>query len=661
MSDRLHGLRFSSSNLNRDVAPGADFYEFANGGWCRANPIPEDYSRWGTFMALDRKNQEQLRQLLEEARESVGAPAGSPRQLVGDWYAAAMDEAAIEAAGWQPVRPLLEAIGAADLPGGLGTLCATLETAGIQPFFELSVQQDARDSQRIIGVLYQGGLGLPEREYYLDPDPFFENARAAYLRYLIRLLELWQGADSGHEGLASQVVGLERELARVSMTPAEQRDPHAIYHPWTVTGLTDEVPEVAWSDLFSAHRLPEEFPLNLAQPAFFRRLGRLVAGTEPQVLRAYLSLRLLSVASPVLSSPWVENHFALVQSLTGAKKLQPRWLRVARALDPLVGFALGQLYVERYFPASSRERTRRIFENVRSTFRDRMTHLSWMSAKTRQSALEKLDRLTTRIGYPDRFRDYAGLVIDRRSYWGNVVRAGAHALAYDLAKIGQEPDPEEWFMTPQTVNAYYHPSRNEMVFPAGILQPPFFDPEMPEPYNYGAIGAVIGHEMTHGFDDQGRKYDASGNLADWWTADDERDFHARIGRLRDQLAGVRIRGGQALNPELLMGEFIADIGGVSLAFEAMQRAGVAEGEGLAGFSAEQLFFLAFAHLWAGEVREDAQRLLLATDPHPPSVVRVNETLKNIPAFGRAFALTGSEPLYPECPVDPWGGPSADAA
>jgi putative endopeptidase len=659
MAESLRDLRFSSSDLNREVAPGDDFYEFANGGWCRANPIPEDYSRWGTFMALDRKNQEQLRELLEEAQESVDAPPGSPCQLVGDWYAAAMNEAAIEAAGWQPVRSLLEAIEAADSVSALGTLCATLEAAGIQPFFELGVQQDARDSQRMIGVLYQGGLGLPEREYYLDPEPFFENARAAYLRFLIRLLELWRGPDSGHEGLARQVIGFERELALVSMTPSEQRDPHAIYHPWTVAGLVSEVPEVAWHNLFSAHRLPAEFPLNLAQPAFFRRMGRLVVETEPRVLKAYLSLRLLSAASPLLSSAWVENHFAWVQALTGAKTLQPRWLRVARALDPLIGFALGQLYVKRYFPAASRDRTRRIFENVRATFRDRMEHLSWMSPPTRQRALEKLDRMTTRIGYPDRFRDYEGLVIDRRSYWGNAVRAASHALGYDLSKIGQTPDPEEWFMTPQTVNAYYHPSRNEMVFPAGILQPPFFDPDMPEAYNYGAIGAVIGHEMTHGFDDQGRKYDALGNLVDWWTGEDENGFRFRIERLRDQLAGVRVEGGHPLNPELLMGEFIADIGGVSLAFEAMQRAGA--GPGFGGFSEEQLFFLAFAHLWAGEVRQDAQRLLLATDPHPPAVVRVNQTLKNIPAFGRAFALGGGEPLYPDCPVDPWGGVPADAA
>ncbi len=652
-------LQFSCSDLNREVAPGHDFYEFANGGWCRANPIPEDYSRWGTFMALDRKNQEQLRGLLEEARARGDAPAGSPGQLVGDWYAAAMDEATIETAGWQPVRPLLEAIGRMDSASGLGALCAGLQAAGIQPFFELGVQQDARDSQLVIGVLYQGGLGLPEREYYLDPEPFFENARGAYLRFLVRLLELWCGPDEDHEQLAAAVIGFERELARVSMTPAEQRDPHAIYHPSTVAALVAEVPEIDWRELFSAHRLPAEFPLNLAQPAFFKRMGRLVAEVEPRVLKAYLSLRLLSAASPMLSSPWVENHFTLMQALTGAKKLQPRWLRIARALDPMIGFALGQLYVERYFPASSRERTRRIFENVRATFRDRIQHLSWMSPKTRQRALEKLDRMTTRMGYPDRFRDYEGLVIDRGSYWGNAVRAASHALAYDLAKIGQAPDPEEWFMTPQTVNAYYHPSRNEMVFPAGILQPPFFDPEMPEAYNYGAIGAVIGHEMTHGFDDQGRKYDASGNLVDWWTAEDENGFRDRIGRLREQLTGVQIQGGHHLNPELLMGEFIADIGGVSLAFEAMQRAGV--GPGFAGFSEEQLFFLAFAHLWAGAVREDAQRLLLATDPHPPSVVRVNETLKNIPAFGRAFALGGGEPLYPDCPVDPWGRVPAEVA
>lgn len=651
-------LRFSVSDLDLAVSPGDDFYAYANGGWCRANPIPEDYSRWGTFIALDRRNREQLRELLEDARATQGAPPGSPTQLVGDWYAAAMDEGSIEQAGWTPLHALLEAIGSYTDPSRLWPLVARLQQSGTNPFFELGVQQDAEDSTRMIATVYQGGLGLPERDYYLDPDPFYAEAREAYVRYLASLLDLWQGgADPVHLEQARDTLAFERELARVTMTPAEQRDPRAVYHPRTIQALVSEIPEIGWHGLFGAHGLAREFPVNLAQPAFFARLGRLVAETDPGRVRRYLVLHLLSDFAPCLSSAWVETHFAFTKALTGTERIQPRWLRVGRALDSAIGFALGQLYVARYFPPSSRRRTQAIFDEVRATFRDRIRDLGWMSEPTRARALEKLDRLGTRIGYPDRWRDYPGLVVDRDAYVANVCRAQAHALAYDLAKIGQPVDPEEWFMTPQTVNAYYHPARNEMVFPAGILQPPFFDPDMPEAYNYGAIGAVIGHEMTHGFDDQGRKYDASGNLADWWLPEDERGFGERIEALRIQLQNARFKEGLTLNPELLMGEFIADIGGVSLAYEAMVRAGIdPDGHsGPDGFTHRQLFFLAFAHLWAGDVRDDTLRLMLASDPHPPATVRVNETLRNVKAFAGAFPMPEGAPLYPRCPVDPWGG------
>lgn len=650
-------LRFSASDLDPTVSPGEDFYGYANGGWCRANPIPEDYSRWGTFIALDRKNREQLREILEEARDTPDAPTGSPAQLVGDWYAAAMDEEAIERAGWTPLQGLLDIIGSATNPVGLWSLMARLEQSGVNPFFEFGVQQDPEDSTRMIAMLYQGGLGLPEREYYLDPDPFYEQAREAYVRYLATLLDLWRGADRAHIEEARDVLAFERELALVSMTPAEQRDPRAIYHPRTVTALTTEIPEVHWDELFRGHGLAHEFPLNLAQPAFFARVGSLIAETGPVRIQRYLALHLLSGFASYLSTPWVDAQFALTRALTGTERLQPRWLRVGRPLDSAIGFALGQLYVARYFPPASRVRAHAIFNAVRETFRDRVHSLAWMSEATRARALEKLDRLVTRIGYPDCWHDYTGLVIDRRSYVANVSRAQAHALAYDLAKVGKPVDPEEWFMTPQTVNAYYHPARNEMVFPAGILQPPFFDPDMPEAYNYGALGAVIGHEMTHGFDDQGRKYDACGNLVDWWSPDDERRFGERIEVLRAQLSRARFKGDLTLNPDLLMGEFIADIGGVNLAYEAMVRSGI-DPEQISevdGFTHGQLFFLAFAHLWAGDVRDDALRLMLASDPHPPSTVRVNETLRNVPAFSRAFSISHEAPLYPARAVDLWGG------
>jgi len=653
----LADLRFSITDLNPTVSPGDDFYEYANGGWCRANPIPEDYSRWGTFIALDRRNREQLRDLLEDARATTDAPAGSPTQLVGDWYAAAMDEEAIEQAGWEPVRPLIDAIGSAFTPSSLWSLVAHLQKSGANPFFELGVQQDAEDSTKMIAVVYQGGLGLPERDYYLDPDPFYEHARQAYVHYLAALLDLWQGTDAMHTDEARDILAFERELAQVTMTPAEQRDPRAIYHPRTVQALAAEIPEISWRDLFESHGLAREFPVNLAQPAFFARLGRLVAETDPARIGRYLALQLLSGFAPYLSSAWVGAQFAFTKALTGTERIQPRWLRIGRALDSAIGFALGQLYVARYFPPASRERTQAIFEQVRGTFRDRIRLLGWMSEATRSRALEKLDRLGTRIGYPDRWRDYSGLTIDRRSYVANVCRAQAHALAYELAKIGQPVDPEEWFMTPQTVNAYYHPAKNEMVFPAGILQPPFFDPDMPEAYNYGAIGAVIGHEMTHGFDDQGRKYDADGNLADWWLPEDEKGFGERIEALRTQLGKARFKEGLTLNPELLMGEFIADIGGVNLAYEAMLRAGIVPDRpsGHGGLTHRQLFFLAFAHLWAGDVRDDTLRLMLASDPHPPATVRVNETLRNVTAFADAFPMSRDAPLYPTHPVDLWGG------
>ncbi len=650
-------LRFSLSDLDPAVHPGEDFYSYANGGWCRAHPIPADYSRWGTFLALDRRNREQLRDLLEGARNTPDAPVGSPTQLVGDWYAAAMDEQTIEQAGWDPLRTFLDAIGSTSDPSNLWTLVAHLQKSGTNPFFELGVQQDAKDSTRMIAVVYQGGLGLPERDYYLDPDPFFDRAREAYVCYLATLLDLWQGADPVHREQARAVFAFERELALVSMTPAEQRDPWAIYHPRSVEALAGEIPEVGWYDLFRAHDLPQEFPVNLAQPAFFARLGQLVAETDPLCINRYLALQLLAGFAPALSSAWVDAHFHFAKALTGTEQIQPRWLRVGRALDAGIGFALGKLYVARYFPPASRERTEAIFEQVRRTFRDRISRLGWMSEGTRVRALEKLDRMGTRIGYPDRFRDYPGLVIDRRSYVLNLCRAQAHALAYDLSKIGRPVDPEEWFMTPQTVNAYYHPAKNEMVFPAGILQPPFFDPDMPEAYNYGAIGAVIGHEMTHGFDDQGRKYDAWGNVFDWWTPGDEKGFEERIKDLRIQLQKARFKDGLTLNPELLMGEFIADIGGVNLAFEAMLRAGIAPDapSAFADLTHRQLFFLAFAHLWAGNVRDDTLRLMLASDPHPPATVRVNETLRNVRAFAGAFPILPEAPLYPAHPIDPWGG------
>jgi putative endopeptidase len=630
--------------LDRAVPPRVDFFRFANGGWLKSHPIPPDRSYWGVDTILEQENQTFIRGLVESLGKQDW-PAGSAQRKVADFSWSGMDERGIEAAGLRPLQPELARIAATATPDELLEEIAHLQSIGVGTPLSIGEMQDFKDSTRVIAVASQSGLGLPNRDYYLKSEPTFVSARTAYVQHVTRMFELLGDAPAAALQESAAVMALETRLAGASMPDIEQRNPSAVYHPVTLEGAGPPAPHLNWHQLLSSLGHPEIVSLNVAMPKFFEAVDRELTHTPLDVWKTYLRWQLIDNYAPYLSKAFVDEDFRLTAALTGAQELQARWLRVLRAEDEALGFAIGQLYVAQKFPPAAKDQATAMVLRVRDALATDLRSLAWMTPATREAAQRKLDLMQLRIGYPDRWRDYSGLTIDRGPYVLNVMRANAFELARRLAKIGKPVDRSEWYMTPQTVNAYYDPSMNSLNVPAGILQPPYFDVSWPDAVNYGATGATIGHEMTHGFDDEGAQFDGYGNLKDWWAPADLKKFRAATHCVSEQFSRFTVDGGLHVQGDLVTGEATADLGGLILAWRALHSPSTPPtAAGDSNFTPDQQFFLAFAHSWAGATRRQQAEEMVTTDPHPPAEDRTNATLANSPEFQRAFAITGPSPM-----------------
>ncbi|MHB2019202.1 MAG: M13 family metallopeptidase, partial [Candidatus Xenobia bacterium] len=611
------------------------------GGWMARHPIPPEWPQWGRFLELLESNMERLREILERHAAAAAAP-GSNAQKLGDFWASGMDTKAIAQAGAQPLAPELERINALAGADDLPELLADLHLLGMGVFFDFRSTQDYQDSTQVIGEVATAGLGLPDRDYYLREDERSKAIQGEYLTHLGKMFALLeQPAD------AERVMRLETDLAKATPTNVDRRDPEKTWHPVDPAGLSAMTPHFSWERYFKRLAAPELHRINVEHPEFLAAFDRAITGTPLDELKLYLRWHLINSTARYLSPAFEEQNFHFKgRVLTGAEVNRPRWKRVVMEAEGCLGEALGQAYVEKYFSAEAKAYMLEMVGNLREALREDLQRLPWMGAATRRNAEAKLDAFVAKIGYPDVWRDYSSLSIDRGPWVRNVLRSRVFESRRDLAKIGKPVDRTEWHMTPATVNAYYHPQMNEIVFPAGILQPPFFNPAADDAINYGAIGAVIGHEMTHGFDDQGAKFDAHGNMQDWWTAEDLANFEFRGKRIETQFDGYEIESGLHVNGALVKGEAIADLGGVVLAWAAFQRALGKHGTPPAvdGFTPQQRFFLGFAQVWAANLRPEYLRLMVHTDPHPPGHFRVNGTLANVPAFAEAFGLQAGDPM-----------------
>lgn len=648
--------RFDDKNMNPAIDPGEDFFEFANGGWRERNPIPDEHARWGTFSILRERNLKLLHEIMEEV-SAANAHSGSIEQKIGDFYRSGMDIEQINRSGIGPLRPELEKIDSIDDRERLLNIFVGLQRMGVPAPFYFGQMQDFEDSTQVIAVAYQAGLGLPDRDYYLKEDDAFATIRQEYVEHVSRMLQL--AGLSGEEADKSgrSVMKMETDLAEASMSRIERRDPHAIYNPMSLEEADALTPSLAWPRYLELVDAPPVERLNVAMPDFFEEIDRKLREASLEDWKAYLKWHTVSAFAPYLSEPFVDENFKMQSVLSGVTRNRERWKRVIDAADEALGFAVGQLFVERHFSADARDQVLAMLENIKAVLRDDLAHLPWMSAETRRRALEKLSRIVEKIGYPDEWRDYSTLEIDRGPYVVNMIRANQFEFDRQIAKIGKPVDRHEWAMTPQTVNAYYHPSKNEIVFPAGILQPPFFDPDAPPAANYGAIGMVIGHEITHGFDDKGSQYNGEGNLENWWTEKDLKRFKEAAACISDQFSGYEVEEGLHLQGPLVTGEAIADLGGLKIAYRALERGEkssmLRDRQGDPSFSADQIFFLSFAHVWASNIRPEEARRRVTVDTHPPARYRVNGTLANFPEFFEAFEMDSDSAMRNRAPCEIW--------
>ncbi|PSR53563.1 peptidase M13 [Adhaeribacter arboris] len=632
------GVGLDRANLDTTQSPCEDFFQYANGGWIKNNPVPAAESRWGSFNELADKNYAVQRAILTEAAANSAASKGSNTQKVGDFFGSGMDSVAIEQSGIIPLKPYFDKVTAVKDVKGLLTTVAQLKKLGISGMFSFYVGQDEKKSTEYAISLNQGGLGLPDRDYYLKEDDRSKNIRAEYMKHVQNMFTLLGENAPTAQKNAAKVMELETRLAKASRTRVELRDPQANYNKMTIDQLQKQTPAIDWNLLLTQLDAKGVNEVILGQPAFFKELNTLVKSGSVTDWKAYLRWHLIHSTAPYLNQAYVQENFNFYgKVLSGTKALQPRWKRVLRTTDAAIGEAMGQLYVEKTFTPEAKARALEMVKNLRDAFQEHVQNLDWMSETTKKQALIKLDAFAVKIGYPDKWKDYSALTIGRESYVTNVLRANEFDFNYNVNKLGKPIDRAEWIMTPPTVNAYYNPPMNEIVFPAGIMQPPFFDPKADDAVNYGGMGAVIGHEITHGFDDQGRQYDAEGNLKDWWTKADAEQFTKRANMVVNQYGAYEVLPSVKVNGNLTLGENLADIGGLNIAYTALQKALAGKSkEKIAGFTPEQRFFLAWAQIWRVNGTEQFFNQQVQTDPHSPGRFRTNGPLMNMPQFYEAF-------------------------
>lgn len=637
-AQNLHGI--DPNDINRSVKPCDDFYEFANGKWRAANPIPPSMVRWSRRWEAGENNKEVLRTIVQEiAAKSSNAPTGSAERLVGDYYNSCLDENQVNAAGIKPLEPELKRIrsikSAGDLQKGINRL---QELRVFAPFYFGSTQ-DPHNPVQVIADTGAAGLGLPERDYYFKDDAKSKETRDKYLEHLTATFKLAGRDDKAAAAAAQTIMRMETALAGASLTNVELRDPYNTDHKMKLADVQKLTPSFAWSDYFAAVKLDPGVEFNVQEPKFLKELERQLKETPITAWRTYLEWHLLRAASPALSDPFVQQSFSFYnQYLAGAREMKPRWKRCVESTDQYLGEALGQEYVEKTFPPQAKARMQELVKNILLATGDDIQSLTWMSEDTKKKALAKLATFNPKVGYPDKWKDYSSVKVTRGAHWNNVAEGRRFAVRDDLAQVGKPVDRGRWFMTPPTSNAYYNPLLNEIVFPAGILLPPLFDVNATDAVNYGGIGPVIGHEISHGFDDQGAKYDADGRLQNWWKDSDFKEFEQRGACVAKQFDGYEVEGGLKHNGKLVLGESIGDLGGVKLAYMAYLKSleGKPRPPDIDGFTPEQQFFISWGQVRGDAIRAETQRQMVLTDPHPTGKYRVNGPFQNFEPFHQAF-------------------------
>lgn len=639
------------ANMDMTANPANDFYRYACGGWMQKHPLTAEYARYGSFDQLNEENQTKLKNLITGLSNQQNAPGSIPDKIA-TLYQLGMDSAKLQQQGGAPIKPLLTAIAKLSTRKELQKELITLHKNGIFPFFDLTTEADYTNSKMTIAWLYQAGTGMGERSYYLDNDERTKEIRAKYQEMMTKLFNL-----SGYaklvkmpaSKLTAEVMGLETELAKASFDRVTLRDPHKNFNKMELSKLVAMTPDVDFATYFKSVGLPDLKSLNVAQPQFIKEVQNIFKTTKPEIVKAYFAWYVINTAAPYLSSDFVTANFAFYgKAMSGREVMRPRWKRVVTTINGTLGEAVGQMYVEKYFPPAAKKRMLELVHNLQDAFAQRIQASEWMAQETKNTAISKLKAIHIKIGYPDKWRDYSKLQIASDSYFANILRSNQFDFAYMLNKVDKPTDVNEWLMTPQTVNAYYQPTTNEICFPAAILQPPFFNQQADDAANYGAIGVVIGHEMTHGFDDEGRQYDLTGNLKDWWQPEDSKKFDERAKVLSDYFSNIEVVPGTKANGQLTLGENLADNGGLHISYIAMQNAmkkGDINSDKMDNFTPAQRFFIAYATVWASNIRDQEKVRLTKTDPHSLAQWRVNGTLPHIDMFLDAFSVKDGDKMY----------------
>ncbi len=645
------------ANMDTTVSAGTDFFRYACGGWNDAHPLTAEYSRYGTFDELFENSQKQLRELIEGLAAQKNNQAGSAAQKIGDLYNMAMDSVTLNKQGAEPVKAMLDKIAGMKDKSGIVPMMTEMAHIGIGTYFHSYVYADPKNSSLNIFQMGQGGINLGEKEYYLDTDSITQNIREQYKLYIGKLFQLAGFSEADAQQKVADVMEIETAIAKVSRSATELRDPEANYHKMSFDELKKTIAGIDWDTYMKGLGIQAPAELNVEQVEPIQEVARLMNTLPLSKHVSYLEYNLLDAAASCLSDDFVAARFDFYgKVLSGRQVNQPRWKRAVNSVNGMLGELVGEMYVEKYFPAAAKERMVKLVKNLQTALGERIDAQEWMSDSTKIRAHEKLATFHVKVGYPDKWKDYSKLEIKNDSYWANVCRVSEWGFNDMYSRIGKPVDKDEWLMTPQTVNAYYNPSTNEICFPAAILQPPFFNMEADDAANYGAIGVVIGHEMTHGFDDQGRQFDKDGNLTDWWAPGDADRFKERAQVMVDFFNKIEVLPGLQANGELTLGENLADHGGLNVAYLAFQNATKDAPLGVVdGFTPEQRFFLAYATLWAGNIRDEQIRVYTKSDPHSLGKWRVNGALPHIQAWYDAFHITPSDSLYvaPENRVNVW--------
>ncbi len=647
-------LRFDLATIDRSADPCVDFYQYACGTWVKNNPIPPDQSRWGRFSELQERNRAVLHEILEEAAKPD--PKRDPvTREIGDYYAACMDEKAIDARGIDPITPQLERIRGLKDKAQLAGLAAYLQKEGMGGLFDFGSGQDFKDSTQVIAQADQGGIGLPDRDYYIREDAKSAELRSKYVAHVARMFELLGETPDAAKAHADTIMRIETALAKGSLDNVSRRDPEKVYHKITRQELQSLTPAFRWNEYLMATNTPAFQTINVAWPDFFKALNTELQSASLDDWKTYFTWHLVHANATTLPSKFLRENFDFFgKTLTGAEEMRPRWKRCVDFTDNALGEALGQKFADRTFGKEGKARTLAMVDHLEKAVGQDIQALTWMTPATKQKAMVKLAAIKNKIGYPDHWRDYSSVTIKRDDALGNKARADQFEFQRQLNKIGKPVDRGEWEMTPPTVNAYYDPLMNDINFPAGILQPPFYDNDMDDAVNYGGIGMVIGHELTHGFDDEGSQFDAEGNLKNWWTPEDSKEFDQREACIVKEYSNFAVAPGVNVNGKLTLGENTADNGGVRVALMALETALASRVRPeIGGFSPEQRFFLSFGQIWCSNDRPEAERLQVQTDPHTPPRFRVNGVVQNMPEFQKAFSCKAGQPMAPANSCHVW--------